>query len=257
MRVLNLLAEEPQTPSEISRRLDTHRSTALRIMEVLADQRLIRRLPDGRYGIGPGLITLAQRALDQFTVVQLARPHLVQLSELYDQTVHLAERHDDHIVYTDKIEPKRSIRLVSRVGENVRLHTAAVAKAILAFLPPVTRTRLLANADFTRYTDTTITSADELLGVLAEVAARGWAIDNGEYEDYITSLAAPIRDASGDVVAAISVIELKAVSTAEELENNILQPLLDTAATISTELGWSPDESETTPPTAASSYPLT
>lgn len=241
IQILDLLSEQPQTPSEISRRLDTHRSTALRIMETLSAQRLIRKLPGGRYGIGPGLITLAQKALDQFTVMQLAHPHLVKLGAMYDQTVHLAEMQGDTIVYTDKIEPTKSIRLVSRVGESVCLYTASVAKAILAYKPEQVRQRMLAGVTFERHTATTLPSYQALEAELEVVRERGWSVDNGEYEDYINCIGAPVRDAKGEVVAALSVIDLKVRHDLGEMERLMLRPILDTAAAISAELGWQPE----------------
>ncbi|MQA97326.1 MAG: helix-turn-helix domain-containing protein [Streptosporangiales bacterium] len=240
IQVLDILSDAPLTPSEVSRRLDAHRSTALRIMETLAEYRLIRKLPDGRYGIGAGLVAMAQRALDQFTLMQLAHPHLVRLGELHDQTVHFAELQGDAIVYTDKIEPRRSIRLVSRVGDNVCLYTASVAKAILAFTPEPVRKDMLAGETFERLTPTTLTSVGALEGVLEAVRERGWAYDDGEYEDYINCVGAPVRDAKGDVVAAVSVTELKARRDLRALEELVLEPLLDTAHAISLELGWQP-----------------
>jgi DNA-binding IclR family transcriptional regulator len=236
--VLTIIGEHPQSPAEISRRLDVHRSTALRIIEALTKQRLVRKLPDGTYGLGPGLIALAYQALDQFKLVQVAHPRLVALSELHDQTVHLAELQVDHIVYVDKIEPKNSVRLRSRIGETACLHTAGVAKAILAYLSPDARAALVAGHEFERFTSTTHTSLAELETDLDVVRGRGWSMDDGEMENYITCLGAPIYDATGAVIAALSVTELKAISDSSELSRTMLEPLLSTAAAISQEMGW-------------------
>ncbi len=238
IEVLMAVGEGPKTPAEISRHLDVHRSTALRIMDVLRGQKLLRRLPDGRYGIGSGLVSLAHRALDQFDIARLAHPRLVQLSELHDQTVHLAELQNRQIVYIDKIEPKRSVRLASRVGEVVCFHTASVAKSILAYLPAEERKSLLSAHTFERFNAATLGSMRELEEELENVRVRGWATDAGEQEDYINAIGAPIRDATGNVVAAVSVIELKAISDLDEMRRTSLEPLLRTAALISEDLGW-------------------
>jgi DNA-binding IclR family transcriptional regulator len=244
IEVLILLGEGPQTPAEVARRLDVHRSTALRIMEVLQEQRLLRKLADGRYGIGPGIVALAHRAQDQFNLAQIAHPRLVELSELRDQTVHLAELQHDRIVYIDKIEPKRSIRLTSRIGQAVCLHTASVAKSILAFLPNEARKALFANYIFEKHTPTSLVSYDALERELHIVRERSWATDDGEREDYVTSIGAPIRDVSGQVVAAVSVIELKAIHDLTAMQELMLEPLLKTADAISRDLGWSGWEPE-------------
>ncbi|WP_321904483.1 IclR family transcriptional regulator [Paraburkholderia tropica] len=238
IEVLVLLGEGPQTPAEVARRLDVHRSTALRIMEVLQGQRLLRKLADGRYGVGPGIVSLAHRAQDQFNLAQLAHPHLVALSELRDQTVHLAELQHDAIVYIDKIEPKRSIRLTSRIGQAACLHTASVAKCILASLPEDARQALFEHYVFEKHTPTSLLSYEALERELRTVRERGWATDDGEREDYVTSIGAPIRDVTGQVVAALSVIELKAIHDLGSMQQLMLEPLLETANAISRDLGW-------------------
>jgi DNA-binding IclR family transcriptional regulator len=242
IEVLLMVGHEPLTPAQVSRRLDVHRSTALRIIEVLTGQRLLRKLPDGSYGIGPALLSLAYHAQDQYSLVRLARPRLVQLSEMYDQTVHLAELQTDQIVYIDKIEPKRSIRLTSRVGDAVCLHTASVAKSILAFAPEETRRHLLDGHKFEAFTSTSILSAEAYMAELEQVRQRGWSTDDGELEDYINCIGMPIRDVSGQVVAAVSVIELKAKSNLEEMQRTVLAPLREAAIAISMDLGWAPDQ---------------
>lgn len=238
IEVLMQLGEGPQTPAEVARRLDVHRSTALRIMDVLLEQRLLRKLADGRYGIGPGVVSLAHRAQDQFNLAQLAHPRLMALGELHDQTVHLAELQHNAIIYIDKIEPQRSIRLTSRIGQAVCLHTASVAKSILAFLDRSTREALFDGYVFEKYTSTSIGTRQALERELRGVCERGWATDDGEREDYVTSIGAPIHDANGDVVAAVSVIELKAIHDLDAMQELMLEPLLETAAAISRELGW-------------------
>lgn len=238
LEVLTVLGDGPLTPSEMARRLDVHRSTALRIMDVLFEQRMLRKLPDGRYGIGPAIIALAHRAQDQFNLAQLAHPRLVALSEMRDQTVHLAELQHNQIIYIDKIEPKRSIRLTSRVGQAVCLHTASVAKSILAFMPAEAREALLSDYAYEKHSPTTLENRTALDKELLQVRQQGWATDNGEREDYINSIGAPIRDATGQVVAALSVIELKVIQDLPGMRETMLEPLLETAHAISQELGW-------------------
>ncbi|MDN3312016.1 IclR family transcriptional regulator [Microbacterium oryzae] len=212
-------------------------------MELLTERRFLRRLTDGRYGIGPAMITLAVRAADQFDLAQIARPHLVSLSTQFDQTVHLAELQGNDIVYVDKVDPsRRSIRLTSRIGQPVPLHTASVAKAILAFQPAEVRATILRDHGFERFTTNTITSLDAFDLTLSQVRERGWAMDDGEREDYINALGAPIRDASGAVVAAVSSIELRSVQDLGEMEHDVLPALLAAADAISLELGWAPED---------------
>ncbi len=238
--ILTILGDEPQTPAEIARRLDVHRSTALRILDVLLERRMARRLPDGRYGIGGEILALAQRGHDQLDLARVARPYLTALSEAGGETVHFAELQGNAIVYTGKVDSAGPVQLTSRVGQPAVLHTASVSKAILAFLDGPRVDAILRGCDFAPFTDATIRSRAELDVVLAEVRSRGWAVDRGENEEYINAIGAPVRDATGAVVGAVSVIALKVISDLDDLQRRDLSRLLETAAAISAESGWRP-----------------
>ncbi|WP_338699119.1 IclR family transcriptional regulator [Streptomyces sp. Q6] len=238
--ILEFVARKPRTQTEVGEHLGVHRSTALRILESLTDGGLARRLPDGRYAVGHRLAGLAQLALEQFGLKDIAQERLRALGERCGHTVHLAALEGGQILYVDKIDPVDGVRLYAQIGRPVRPHTAAVAKAILAHIPRAQAAELLATCDFKAYTATTITSPDRFGTVLDETRARGFAVDDGEYEDYVNCLAVPVRDSGGDVVAAVSVTALKARADLAALEADVLPDLLSTAATISKELGWRP-----------------
>lgn len=235
--ILEYVSTSPRTQTEVAEKLGVHRSTALRLLETLTVSGLVRRWEDGRYGVGYRLAGLAQIALEQFDLAKIARPYLQELCEISTHTVHLAVLERDRIVYADKLEPPRSIRLYSQIGQAVCLHTAGVSKAILAFQREERVRDILMSCEFERYTDTTITNLDGFLRQLDVTRARGWAVDDGEFEDYVNCVAMPVRTASGDVLAAVSVTALKARADLEQLKS--ILPQLDHAVTaISKEFGW-------------------
>ncbi|MHB9753182.1 IclR family transcriptional regulator [Streptomyces sp. BYX5S] len=238
--ILEFVARRPRTQTEVGEHLGVHRSTALRILESLTEGGLARRLPDGRYAVGHRLAGLAHLALEQFGLKDVAGEHLRLLGERCGHTVHLAALEGDRIVYVDKVDPVDGVRLYSQIGRPVTLHTAGVAKAILAHLPRERAGDLLADCDFAPHTGTTITSPDAYRKALAETLARGWAVDDGEYEDFVNCVAVPVRDSGGEVVAAVSVTALKAKADLGALETDVLPDLMTTADTISKELGWRP-----------------
>nr|WP_272926207.1 IclR family transcriptional regulator [Streptomyces sp. SID8379] len=168
----------------------------------------------------------------------IASPHLRALGERRGHTVHLAALEGDRIVYADKIDPVDGVRLYAEIGRPVRLHTAGVAKAILAHLPRERAELLLVDCDFAPRTATTLTDPDAYRAALDATRARGWAVDDGEYEDYVNCVAVPVRDHGGEVVAAVSVTALKARADLDALVRDVLPDLLTTAETISEELGW-------------------
>ncbi|WP_394431692.1 IclR family transcriptional regulator [Streptomyces sp. SGAir0957] len=238
--ILEFVARRPRTQTEVGEHLGVHRSTALRILESLTDGGLARRLPDGRYAVGHRLAGLAQLAREQFGIKDIAGAHLRGLGERCGHTVLLAALEGHQIVYVDKVDPVDGVRLYAEIGRPVPLHTAGVAKAILAFLPRERADALLAGCDFAPRTGTTLTDSVACRGVLDVTRARGWAVDDGEYEEYVNCVAVPVRDSGGDVVAAVSVTALKAKADLAALETGVLPDLAATAETISKELGWRP-----------------
>lgn len=133
--ILEFIARRPRTQTEVGEHLGVHRSTALRILESLTEGGLARRLPDGRYAVGHRLAGLAHLALEQFGLKDVAGEHLRLLGERCGHTVHLAALEGERIVYVDKVDPVDGVRLYSQIGRPVTLHTAGVAKAILAHIP--------------------------------------------------------------------------------------------------------------------------
>jgi len=238
LQILVELASGPATISELGRRLDVHRTTSLRLLRTLEEERFVRRMDDGRYRIGPRMTSLAQIALDGVDVRAAAAGHLRDLGAACGHTVHLAAREGTSMVYLDKVESRHAVRMYSRIGAPAPLHATGVGKAVLARLPESERDRLLGEPPYLRCTPNTRTTRDELAADLAEVADRGWALDDSEHEEFIHCVAAPIRDASGEAAAAVSVSAPNMVVDRPQLLA-LVPELLATAAAVSEELGWS------------------
>jgi DNA-binding IclR family transcriptional regulator len=239
IEILEYVSVQPRTPSEVGAHFDIHRSTALRTLQTLTESGLTRRREDGRYGVGYRLAGLANLALDQFDLANIAHPYLQELGRRCGHTVHLAAVQGRSIVYADKIEQPGMVRLYSQIGHPVTIHTSGVVKAILAYQAPEFVEHVLSSVDFSRYTATTITSREQFLEQLAQVVERGYAVDDGEYEDFLHCVAMPLRDATGQVTGAVSITALKARATMDDLVD-LLPALRTTTTTISKELGWRP-----------------
>lgn len=237
IEVIRFIGPKARTLTEVTEHLDVHKSTALRLLQTLVEEGCARQDTSGRYKIGFGLISLASMALDDLELRAVAHSHLQGLVDQYGHTVHLAQLDGDEVCYVDKIEGGGPVSMGSRVGLSVDLHTAGVAKAILAYLDEGTRHRLEKKITFTRFTPTTIVTPARLDEELELTRARGWAEDDGEKEDYINCVALPIFDARGRVCGGMSVTALKAVAPLPELRRNIAA-FKEVAQTISRELGW-------------------
>ncbi|MFE0463410.1 IclR family transcriptional regulator [Kitasatospora sp. NPDC058965] len=198
------LAEGERSLDQLAGLLGVHKTTVLRLLQSLEEGRLVHRDAAHRYHLGAGLFALAGRALEQRPVRRIAAARLAELNAATGQTVHLAALEGDEVVYVDKYESRQPVRMYSRIGLPVPMHCAAVAKVLLADLPPARRQKLVAGLDFTPFTERTLTTPKALLAELARVAEQGWAQDRAEHEPFMNCVAAPVRDATGRVVAAAS-----------------------------------------------------
>ncbi len=135
----------------------------------------------------------------------VAHPHLIRLRDECDEAVHLGVLEGFEVVYIDKLESSRSIRLVSAIGQRMPLNTTSLGKAIWAALADKRRTELLNTAPLIGRTEHSITDQIHMRQELAEIRQRGFAIDNSENEDGVTCVAAAIHGAAGDVIGAISI----------------------------------------------------
>ncbi|AYC38884.1 IclR family transcriptional regulator [Streptomyces griseorubiginosus] len=234
LSILPLLAEGPADLGQVADRLGVHKSTALRLLRTLHEHGMVYRQSDQRYRLGARLIALAQEAMENLDIREIAHPHLVRLNESCGHTVHLAVYEDDEVLYIDKVESRYPVRMYSRIGKPVALTVAAVAKLLLADLPEAERRALAGTLEYPLYTARSTPDAPAFLEELARVREQGWAVDLGGHEESINCIAAPVRGADGRVVAAMSVSAPNVVVTAEELLT-LLPQLRRTADAVSGE----------------------
>ncbi|MFF4631925.1 IclR family transcriptional regulator [Streptomyces griseorubiginosus] len=234
LSILPLLAEGPADLGQVAERLGVHKSTALRLLRTLHEHGMVYRQSDQRYRLGARLIALAQEAMENLDIREIAHPHLVRLNESCGHTVHLAVYEDDEVLYIDKVESRYPVRMYSRIGKPVALTVAAVAKLLLADLPEAERRALVGTLEYPLYTARSTPDAPAFLEELARVREQGWAVDLGGHEESINCIAAPVRGADGRVVAAMSVSAPNVVVTAEELLT-LLPQLRRTADAVSGE----------------------
>lgn len=238
LQILVSLADGPATISEIGRRLDVHRTTSLRLLRSLEDERFVRRIDDGRYRLGPRMAMLAHAALEGVDVRAAAAGHLRDLGAKNGHTIHLGALEDHNVIYLDKVESQHAIRMYSRIGATAPLHATGVGKAILAHATESERDRLLGDAPFRECTTNTRTTREDLDRELDATLEHGWALDDFEHEEFIHCVAAPIFDAAGRVTAAVSISVPSVVLNHEGLVA-LTPDLVGTAQAISAELGWS------------------
>jgi DNA-binding IclR family transcriptional regulator len=224
-------AGEPIALAEVARRTGLSSATAHRILRSLAVYRLVRQEPDGRYGLGLGLLELGNFVSRQLDIARIARPHLERLALETKETVHLAVMEDDHAVYLDKVEGPQSIRLVSHPGFEVPLYNTSLGKVLCAGLAPTERRALIERISATAAFD-----LDAFTTEIDDTARTGLAYDREELMEGLTCIGTALRDARGATIAAVSVAG-PSFRMQPMLEQHS-RPLLATAAAVSRELGY-------------------
>ncbi|AWN45168.1 IclR family transcriptional regulator [Methylobacterium terrae] len=206
MRVLQAVADapEPATVARLARETALPRPTVHRIVAALTAEGLVTD-EDGSLRLGPRLVSLAFRAFDGSLLRQAARDPLARLRDDLDETVHLAVPDHGEMVYIDKLESHRTVRMASRIGTRVSLHTSAVGKAWLATLPEAELAPLLRRLALPARTPHSITDPDALRREIAATRARGHSRDLQENELDICCYGMALRGARGRVLGCISV----------------------------------------------------
>ncbi|WP_206240851.1 IclR family transcriptional regulator [Novosphingobium terrae] len=235
--VIEAVADQTLTATELAERLGLTKSTAHRLASALVDRGFLANTPRSGYRLGPRILALGHRASEQADIIQLARPHLESLGTLTEDTVHLGIMDADHTaaLYLDKITGRRRINISSRVGERHPLTCTGLGKALILDESEdwLAQRFALDQAAGAPHADAALWQ-ERMRGY----AQGGYAFDLEENEDRIRCVSAPIRNASGKIVAAISVS-----SAAQYMDDDRMAGLRSdvraTAHAISHELGWS------------------
>ena len=203
--ILEILARDGEAGvTEVARELDVHKSTASRLLAALDRRELVTQdAARGKFRLGMGIVRLAGAASRRLDVVQESRPVCRALAQQVGETVNLAILSGRDALYLDQVAGPAALSPHNWAGQRIPLHATSDGKVLLAYLPEAERIACLA-PPLARFTDRTITSMVELDDLLAEVRRRGFATAVEELEAGLTAIAAPIRNAEGNVIASVS-----------------------------------------------------
>jgi len=229
--------------SDLAKRLGLAKSTVHRLASTLLEEGMLEQNPaDGKYHPGLALFELGAMVRRKMDFTMEARPFLRTLMEKTGETVHLGILDHDSILYIITHESKQALRMGSKVGTRVPVHSTAVGKTLLAFQPDEEIDRIIARG-LPASTPNTIVDAKALRRELAAVRARNYAVDDEESEIGLRSIAAPIRIYSGSVVAAISI-----AGPVHRMPRKALlgwvRELVEAADAVSQRLGWQPSRAD-------------
>lgn len=219
------------------------RSTTHRLVSALVHEDFLKQVPGAGLVLGSRLIALGYQARDQLPLVSVARPALDALALLTQDTVHLGVVEGEEVFYLDKLPGRRGLEMRSRIGHRMPLAFTGVGKALMLDMEEADWRRLydsgLAWHRQAGSLPAQVPPLADYLARLKDYAVQGCAFDLEENEMGIRCVAAPVRDASGAVAAAISVASAVPYMPLDRLPQ--LRPVvMETAAAISRELGWFP-----------------
>lgn len=198
-------AEHPRLSlSDVARRTDLSRAAARRFLRTLVELGYVGT--DGReYFPRPSLLDLGYAYLSGLPLPALARPHLEELSARTHESSSLAVLDGDDIVYVERVAVRRIIAAAIGIGTRLPAYVTSMGRVLLACDDRIDLGAFLAQAPFPARTATTLTTAEELGAELGRVRAQGWSLVDEELEAGLRSVAAPVLDARGRVVAAVNV----------------------------------------------------
>lgn len=207
-KVLDCFIEEnkPLQLADLKEKLDLYPSTIHRILDTLRYLGYIEYVPNSeKYQLGIKCIELGMSKLSQIELITVASPFLDKLSREFNENVYLAILHDGFVVYQAKKEVKRRIQITTHVGTRAHIHCTALGKVLITDLDEKERKKIFNKSGLPKLTKNTITDIELLEKEIEKVKKQDFATDNEENEYDINCIAAPIRDYSGKVIAAISI----------------------------------------------------
>ena len=232
LRLLEAIAwkKHDVTLTEIARELALPKTTAFRYLQTLATSGFVRHdVEHDRYGMGPRVAMFADASNGVSHLRRAALPRMTELAQTFRATVNLAISSGFDIVYVEMVRGGPSMPMQAHIGEHQPLHSTAVGKAILAFLPPGEKAIVL-DMPLSEITARTISSASVLRRQLAEARSKGYSLDREETENGISCLGVPILDRHGYPIAALS------LSASDKRLMSSLQPIVQALTTAVTEI---------------------
>ncbi|AMY72290.1 IclR family transcriptional regulator [Frigidibacter mobilis] len=200
--IVDAVSERARSIADIAAVTGLTYSTVHRIVSVLLERRYIKAENPREFTLGPRLIELGFAAYSRIDLVREARPWLEELAREVRDTVHLAQLEGWEVAYLDKLRGSRPVEISSRIGGRKPVISTGVGKALILDEPEPTLLRLYQRDHHLLSDD--MTEAN-WLSLMAGYRAGGYAFDLGEDEPSIRCVAAPIRDATGRIIAAVSV----------------------------------------------------
>jgi len=223
--------------SELAKRLGVAKSTTYRLATSLVAEGFLEQNPENeKYRLGIGLFALGAQVRRRMDVSTEAKPQLMELRSSTNETSHLAILNGRLIVYINSLESFHAIRMRSETGVSKPAFCSAEGRAMLAFMP-YEAVEIALSGDLAPRTTRTITDRSAIISAIEEAARRGYSIEDEETEIGMLSVAAPVRSATGDVVASLGISGPNQRLT-PELAETLAPQVMRAADMVSARLGY-------------------
>lgn len=224
--------------TQISQDLGLSKSTVYGLISTLEDYNYVYQdQSTGFYQLGLKLFEMGQVVYSSMDLRSVAYPILVELNQKHQETVHLALLSGSEVVYIEKVDSSRSVRIISQIGGRNPTYCTGVGKVLLAGLSESKVEKIVKATSMKKFTPNTIDSFDKLKECLVEVRQKGYAYDLEEIEMGLRCVAAPIKNHQGTTIAGISLS-----GPTNRISNEILallsKDVVDAAQRISAKLGY-------------------
>ena len=231
-----LAVPQPQALSEVARATGLSRAAARRFLLTLEHLGYVRRTR-GRFTLTPRVLELGYAYLSGLTLPEVAQPHLERLVEQVHESSSVSVLDGDDVVYVARVPTRRIMSVTISVGTRFPAYATSMGRVLLSGVPDEQVDATLSRADLRKLTGRTITSTDVLREAIRQVRRQGYAIVDQELEVGLRSIAVPIRDPAGAVVAAVNLSTQASRTTVADMKRRLLPPLRETAAAVERDLG--------------------
>ncbi len=234
------------TLTDVAAALRVTRSSAYRLLVTLGHLGFVAFDPETKtYALGAEVLRLGYGYLASRDLVEVAMPHLLRLRDRTGWSAHLGELLGRDVVYLARVPTRRSIASTVHIGTRLPARLTTMGRILLSDLSANEIRDLYRDAPATEALDKSAVTPAELVDQLASDAARGVVVaQHSSYEPGVASIAAPIRDMTNRVVAAINISAVALLTSDAELDGPLKAEVLATAEAISRDLGYRPHDEE-------------
>lgn len=235
--LLEALAAEDSNPTVpvLAARLDLSRNKVYRLLATLEDKGLIERdEPSGTYRLGLCAFEMAQHILQSASLIRLAHPVMEELAHKHDEAIYITVMNNDEVLFLDMVDSFQQIKTIPLVGRRFPFFTNAAGKAIKA----MSSADVLEKLGKRQVKKSGIPNLKQLESELDSIRKSGIAIDFGGLGEGICAVAVAIRDYTGKVVGALTMLAPSFRMLQERLDKEIIPSMLDGAEVISMKFGY-------------------